>query len=641
MQAQQSVRLAISGAVNPAGQFEILAITAGVGNGWEFGEACLKESLPLWDGAECFVDHAWFGHSIRDLAGVLHSPEWDAQQSGVRAQLKAIGPSATLLAELGRQMLAEDGPKPRIGFSADVLFTAQGRKVERILRVKSVDLVFDPARGGAFKRALNSTFGVRSQEAHLMETVHNPGQAQPQGVEDPAAAQQEAEETRKLRAQMCACVLVSALAASKLPDCAQQQLRKKFSGAIFEAAELQSAIEDMRDLIGGIHAAGVVQGPGRISGMFSGEDQLTAAVEDLFGVPRSAGLESLHVARLSGIRELYLMLTGDDDLHGGYYPQRVRLATTADFTGLVKNALNKVVVNTWEQLGRAGYNWWERIATVEHFSTLNDITGTLIGTVGPLPAVAEGGEYQPLPIGDSPETAAFTKYGGYIPLSLELIDRDETRKLRAYPRELATAGLRKISELVSGLFTANNGAGPLMADSGNLFNAGAVGAAGGHANLGSAALDAGSWEAACMAVYQQPMLVKNGEVPVEAAPAVSINPRFLLVPRALQLTARKILYPSLENAANITSENQQQGQPGDVITVPEWKDAKDWAAACDPLLAPAVYVGERFGLMPEVFIAGGELSPAVFTNDEHRMKVRHFLAVWVNDYRPLYKANVV
>ena len=65
-----------------------------------------------------------------------------------------------------------------------------------------------------------------------------------------------------------------------------------------------------------------------------------------------------------------------------------------------------------------------------------------------------------------------------------------------------------------------------------------------------------------------------------------------------------------------------------------------WAAVCDPLIAPAIYVGERFGIMPEIFIAGDNLSPAVFTNDEHRLKVRHFLACWVNDFRPLHKSNV-
>ena len=51
-------------------------------------------------------------------------------------------------------------------------------------------------------------------------------------------------------------------------------------------------------------------------------------------------------------------------------------------------------------------------------------------------------------------------------------------------------------------------------------------------------------------------------------------------------------------------------------------------------------MGERFGLLPQIFIAGDNLSPAVFTNDESRLKVRHFLSIWVNDYRPLHKENV-
>ncbi len=61
---------------------------------------------------------------------------------------------------------------------------------------------------------------------------------------------------------------------------------------------------------------------------------------------------------------------------------------------------------------------------------------------------------------------------------------------------------------------------------------------------------------------------------------------------------------------------------------------------CDPRVAPGIVVGERFGLMPEIFIAGSETQGAVFTNDEHRMKVRHFLSVFVVDWRPLHKSNV-
>ncbi len=440
---------------------------------------------------------------------------------------------------------------------------------------------------------------------------------------------------------MCASLLDTTLAASHLPAPVQQRIRKRFANQVFEAPALQAEIEDARTLVSELTGPAAVHGPaGRISAVFSSEDQLQAAVDDLLDAPRDPAHTALHVAPLSGVRELYLMLTGDDDLHGGYHPNRARLATTADFAGLVKNALNKIIINRWDELGRAGYTWWERIATVEHFATLQQITGTLVGTVGPLPVVAEGAAYTELAVGDSPETADWTKYGGYIPLTLELIDRDETRKLRAYPRELAAAGLRKISALVAALFTANSGAGPTLADGGNLFNATVATTAGGHANLRTAALTPAEWEAISAAVYAQPMLIKNASGVYGAGPKMALNPRYLLVPRPLQLAAMKILYPSLENAANIYSENQQRGQPGDVITVPEWTDPNDFAAVCDPRLAPAIFIGERFGLRPEIFIAGSEQSPAVFTNDEHRIKVRHFLAVWVNDFRPLHKNNV-
>ena len=58
--------------------------------------------------------------------------------------------------------------------------------------------------------------------------------------------------------------------------------------------------------------------------------------------------------------------------------------------GWSRTRLNKIVVNKWGEMGRAGYNWWERISTVEHFNSLQSITGTLVGTVGSLPTVAEG-----------------------------------------------------------------------------------------------------------------------------------------------------------------------------------------------------------------------------------------------------------
>lgn len=69
MQVEKRLRLAAEGAVTAGGEIEILAITAGEGNGWEFPAGCLRESLGLWDGVETYVDHAWLGRSVRDLPG--------------------------------------------------------------------------------------------------------------------------------------------------------------------------------------------------------------------------------------------------------------------------------------------------------------------------------------------------------------------------------------------------------------------------------------------------------------------------------------------------------------------------------------------------------------------------------------------
>jgi hypothetical protein len=708
---QHQARFAATGKVSDSGSFEIFCITAGPANGWDFSPQVLEKSLSLWDQAHCFIDHAWFSRSIRDLAGQIVNPVWDPDAQGIKATLKPLGPGGEFLSSFGHEVLKSETP-PNIGFSADVLFTANSKNVEEILRVFSIDLVYDPARGGAFLRALNSLERHQAAPAegqlhdmlaslsspadmlgngdssHSPFTNHHslnherftpmpnpePNTPNPEPITDPkdpvlnrlkkdqeimAKLQQDQEAMRALldeqeriaalykameeayetRVSMCAFLLESGLSASKLPKPVQDRLRKQFSGIVFTADELNAAIADQREMLAELSASQVVSGPGRITSMFNEVDKLQAAVDDLFEAPREEKLQGLSVPRLSGVRELYLMLTGDHDLHGGYHPDRVQLATTADFTGLVKNALNKLVATQWSLLGRAGYDWWKNISVQEHFSSIQDITGTLIGTVGDLPVVAEGAEYTELQVGDSPETASFVKYGGYIPLTLELIDRDQTRKLKAYARELGSAGIRKISKLVAEIFTSNSAVGPTMADGGDLFNATAVTTAGGHANLLTTALSITQWDTVCAAVYNQPMLIKNAAGLYGTGPKMAINPKFCLVPRTLQNTAWQMLKGEFVREQDYVYDNVLKGSAVP-ITVPEWTDVNDWAAVCEPAIAPAIFVGERFGLMPEVYVAGGELSPAVFMNDEHRLKVRHFLAVWVNDFRPLHKSNV-
>ncbi|RPI97095.1 MAG: hypothetical protein EHM39_10025, partial [Chloroflexi bacterium] len=257
--AEHQARLAVEGQVTAAGAFEVMAITAGDGNGWTFGEDTLRESLSLWDGAECFVDHAWFSRSVRDLAGVLYEPTWDADKKGVRCKLRTLGASGPILSELGKQMLAEGEARPRIGFSADVVFTALSRKVQKILRVNAVDLVFNPARGGAFLRALNSVgmegWQGMADKVEGSAAAQQPGQAaqpaagstvlQAQLSSDLAAVQtllnvqrdqqrlaEEAEAARAVRAQMCGYLLDTGLAAARLPQPVAERIRKQFAGKV-------------------------------------------------------------------------------------------------------------------------------------------------------------------------------------------------------------------------------------------------------------------------------------------------------------------------------------------------------------------------------------------------------------------------
>ncbi len=620
-------RFALQSCTAEEGKFSIIAISAGSGNGWDFPADVLRTSLPLWDGVECFIDHDWRARSLRDLAGVCFEPRWSDEQTGVQLSLRPLGPAAALLEQAAAAMSAPVGPSPHIGFSADLVFAAAGRQVTRIEKVFSVDLVVHPARGGAFVNTGPHPGSNREevQLEKLEKKMENLKSTETDALEKTAGGQESS-----AQAQMCACLLDASLAAAHLPLSAENNLRARFSGGVFEPSALQQAINDTRVLISDLTAGSVIQGAGHVSVIASPEDQVNAALHDLLGASRPRELENLHPARLSGIRELYTLMTGDTGFSGGYHRERAQFAATSDLPGLLKNAMNKLIIDQWQELGRSGYRWWEPVVQVEHFNSLQEITGVLVGEVTVLPSISEGAAYTELALKDSAETGSWGKYGGYVGLTLEMFERDETHKLRQYPRKLASAALRRISTLVGAIFTSNSGVGPVMTDTYNVFESAH------HANLGTTALSSAAWEAAGKAIYNQSMAVGSGGT----APKLALDARYLLVPRDLRLTGMNILYPSFAHESSIFSENMQKGQMGDVITCPEFSDTNDWAALADPRLAPGIILGERFGVLPEIIIADGETNGALFTNDEIRMKVRHWVSVFVADYRPLYKANV-
>jgi hypothetical protein len=656
---QKEITLQATATPNDTG-FDILAINAGEakGHGITFHQTELMEALPLYDQKPVFIDHAGFGNapSVRNLAGTITTPTWNEREQGIQAQLTAGGPAADILLALREAAKINPAIMQAVGFSTVLTVRLEKTgKVSKIVHVKSVDVVIDPARGGKFLSALTSgqkgensmTEDITKEQAELTE--EQTAALELQGANGIIAQMQEDQrQQREIHLANLRALLDNSLAASKLPAASQKALRKPFESLLAESktflpTELEEAITDKREELAALQES-QVQGPGRGSqfgSMFNGLDQFRAALSDLLGAERDDDLKNLKVRRLSGIREAYLIATGDDDFRGGYYPEFALV--TANFPGIVANVMNKILVKAWEDF-EDHYGWWKKIVTIEHFNNLNDASWIRTGTIASLPTVAERGEYTDLPVGDIKESSTWGKYGGYVPLTIEAVLRDDVRGFARMPREVALAGIRNVSEQVAAIFTQASGAGPTMTDGGALFNSTAQTTAGGHVNLLTTALgtDYTAWNAVALAMFKKKLMVKNAAGYYGTGKPQALYPNIALVPADLAGAANALFVPRWDAQAQNVPATQSVlwGGRVDPVTVPEWTDATDWAAVIDPKLRPGVMLGEIFGVKPQIFSASSEMDPAMFANDESRIKVRHFLTVGVADDLPLHKSNV-
>jgi hypothetical protein len=114
------------------------------------------------------------------------------------------------------------------------------------------------------------------------------------------------------------------------------------------------------------------------------------------------------------------------------------------------------------------------------------------------------------------------------------------------------------------------------------------------------------------------------------------------VPRKLKTAAEALFIPRWEAPAQNIPATQSVTWGGrvDPVTVPEWTDDTDWAAVIDPRLLPGVMIGTRYGLIPQIIVSGDQKDPSMFSNDESRLKVRHFLATGIGNWSALHKENV-
>jgi len=143
-------------------------------------------------------------------------------------------------------------------------------------------------------------------------------------------------------------------------------------------------------------------------------------------------------------------------------------------------------------------------------------------------------------------------------------------------------------------------------------------------------------------MYKKKLMVKNAAGYYGTGKPQALKPSICLVPADLITAAEALFIPRWEAQAQNIPATQSVRWGGKVqpLAVPEWTDATDWAQLVSPKLRPGIMLGEIFGVKPQIFSAASEIDPAMFANDESRLKVRQFVTVGVADDMPLHKSNV-
>lgn len=634
---------------------------------WRIPSSTLQQAVPLFNAVGMQVDHAsigtWFYPSLRDTAAVTFGAKWDAALKAITGGSRLYGRDDLSWLRQFLDEILEDQEAgrevPDVGLSA-VLFARhewvpvgdeeegeRERVTKEIQHVESVDFVFGPGAEGRLREVLSlfnrfSVVGGVTMPDEITTNEESPpnppqggaSQAQappapsPNPVSDPGQAS---------------------------ADTAMLQQR---IGVIEQSMErLTGTMERLTGLLATAEDSGVVEGMGqaprgqggRISGGFNSLDQISAAYHRLMGLEPEGQDDRRYdgpLHQLTGIKELYIMLTGDRGMRGEFRPDLMPVflayssggnnADTSTMAELTRNVMNKVLV---EQTGLLDeYYWWRNIARIENLTSLQQVSWVRYGGIGydsgtGLPTVAEKGEYQQLLWEDERTTADWVKKGGYLPLSMEMIDRDDVMAWRDVPRQLAVAQAVTISSVFSALFTDNSGAGADLSDgvgNGYLFNTT-------RGNLITQPLDQTNWNLAVNTMYKLAQL-KNSTQTEDRR--IAARPKFALVPIELEGQAVSELSTDVKSgASNAQRTPVKRSLPEEnVITVPHWTDSDNWAAVADPNLCPIAGVAFRFGEQPEIFMptAGNHV---LWLHDVLPIKTRWFFAVSAIDPRGAIKSN--
>ncbi len=535
--------------------------------------------------------------------------------------------------------------------------------------------IFSAALGAKVTEAEDPEAEVKKLVGALIVQEATPTpEPEPEPVPEPAQPTEpepQPDVQEQIRRLECQITLRDKLDAAKLRPKTRGLIESIYAGTIFKEADLDAAIKRAKEADADNDPSGRVQGAGASRVSVGLNEQDVAELEFFklaMGLSAFRELENaqehfvteritesyrgwIKAGRPSNIahgRPIYRFSEWCYELLGGnplVDDRAYEAITTSGMSSIVKNAVNVMLAADYAKRDR----WWDPIVTTEEVETIDQATLVRVYGMNSLSVVNEGQAYTELDWVDQEETAAFVKKGNYVGITLESLLRDKVNVIRRLPARLSTSWYNTLSDLVAGVFTVNTNTGPAMSGDGTsaaLFNSTAVTTQGGHANLLTTALSFTAFGSARTAMRKQTDQYSGGGT--EVGRRMLVEPKFLLVPVDLETTANQIRNSEREPG---TADNDMNPyyQKFEVVVVPPWTDATDWALVADPVQFPAIWlIFLRGQQVPQIFTAGDESSGAMFTNDTLRYKVR--MMTWrfsstydcapVSDWRPLHKSNV-
>jgi hypothetical protein len=632
-----------------------------------FTKERMTAAVAKFEGAKLFVlrtgqhqDASKFGKPPVDIIGMITKPE--ARADGIYGQVAFLPTGYGIRDNL--KAARDMGVADPYGLSVDIdakaaVINIKGKKVLTPLEVNkvTVDIVYDPAAGGQFlqmaaayeagqkgdqdmfdqlmaaikgKRpdlhaqitagieagTMTESDAVQVLASAITEDAGNSGNTQIAAAVASALQSFVSGTAAGSEVQILACELRldRALADSGLPTVSQKNLRDTFSGKIFAAVELDTAIKAKKVEIDALmQGTGMVLEAGNIRAASVGEDQQDK---------HAAMLDDFFDGKVMSIKACYQDLTGDMRVTG-QLRDAVKFQASVATTGFTEMLGDSIARRMVAEYNASGLSDWRRICTVVPLADFRTQRRPRMGGYGDLPAVAQSGAYNALasPL-DEESTYAASKRGGTEDITLEAIKNDDIGLVRRIPQKLGRAGARTLYKFVFDFLATN----AVIYDTVALFHAT-------HGNLAVAALAKATLQANRLAMMKQ---TEQG-----SAEPLGIAPRYLVVPLDLADAAYELVTQPNLAGFTPTAADAIKNQTWEIIPVKTWTDANNWYTVADPADIPTIEIGFLDGKEePELFVQDLPTVGSMFSNDKITYKIRHIYGGVVEDYRGL-QGNVV